>query len=404
MDKYLILSLFSCMMFFCSCSEESMEPVTSDSTIPGQVSNVRVDRLSGALKLTYDMPVGQNFSYVKAECLINGVVRQVKASSYVNSLTIEGFADTSMYTINLYSVNRSEKASEPVTIQAKPLSPSFRETFKNIQLVSDWGGATAIFENPNEADLAITIIVVDSTGFWSQGETLYTKKQQGTFSLRGFKPEETRFGVYIRDRWNNTSDTLVKDLVPRFEKKLDITKFREVFLPTDQPAAWGWVMPNIWDGNIQNHTNPDKGGFHTNTNGEWPHWFTFDLGVEQGALLSRFKFWQRGSIYAFDNRNIKKFELWGSMNPNLDGSFDESWTLLLEGESIKPSGLPSGQLSEEDLAVLINGDEFSFPIDVPYVRYIRLKVTEVWSGAKEFFIMQVAFWGSEPSDDFSSDE
>jgi hypothetical protein len=53
--------------------------------------------------------------------LINGVVRQVKASSYVNYLTLEGFADESEYTVYLYSVNRSEKASAPVAVQVKPL-------------------------------------------------------------------------------------------------------------------------------------------------------------------------------------------------------------------------------------------------------------------------------------------
>ena len=34
----------------------------------------------------------------------------------------------------------------------------------------------------------------------------------------------------------------------------------------------------------------------------------------------------------------KHFELWGSNNPNPDGSFDDSWVLLSEYESVKPSG------------------------------------------------------------------
>jgi len=29
------------------------------------------------------------------------------------------------------------------------------------------------------------------------------------------------------------------------------------------------------------------------------------------------------------------------------------------------------------------------------VKYIRIKVLETWSGADSFYIMQVAFWGSE---------
>jgi len=61
MCKYLIL--IDCVMCFYSCSEENnREPVTSDSTVPGQVSNVQVETLPGAVKLTYDLPVGQSGS------------------------------------------------------------------------------------------------------------------------------------------------------------------------------------------------------------------------------------------------------------------------------------------------------------------------------------------------------
>ena len=401
MYKYLIL--IACGMFFYSCSEENnREPVTSDSNVPGQVSNVRVECFPGAVKLTYDMPGGQSLSYVKAECEINGTVRQAKSSSYVNHLTLEGFADTSVYTINLYSVNRSEIASEPVTIQAKPLLPSFLDVFNNIQLFDDWGGATVLFENPSEADLAITVIHVDSTGFWNEGETLFTNKNQGSFSLRGMPAKETTFGVYIRDRWNNTSDTLVKVLVPFFEKQLDRTKFREVRLPTDtsnDPGQPEWTMPNIWDGNIAQKNTNQWGGFLTATNAVLPNWFTFDMGAVEGAKLSRFRLWHRNTTtYAYYQRNIKKFELYGSMNPNPDGSWDDSWTLLLDEEVIKPSGLPLGQATVEDLETVNEGIEFSFPLDVPFVRYIRMKVTENFVGTGGFYVMQLVFWGMEPSD------
>ena len=387
MDKYLILGLFSCMIFFYSCSEENNRtPVTSDSTVPGQINNVRVERLPGAVKLTYDMPDGQNLSYVKAECIINGVVRQIIASSYVNHLTIEGFADTSVYIVNLYSVNRSEKASEPVEVQAKPLAPPFREVFENIRLYSVFGGAGVSFENPYEADLAITIINIDSTGFWNQGETFYTKRLRGSFAVRGFDSIETRFGVYIRDRWNNFTDTLILNLTPRFEQQLNKRNFLPVSLPGDQQAAFGWEMYYLWDGNISYPS-----GFHTFPNGEWPHFFTFDLGVEGGVILSRCRLWKRGEGNEWVDGDFRNLEIWGSMNPNRDGSWDDSWIFLTEGESIRPSLL--GGSTDEDRQVVLDGVEFVFPDDIPPVRYIRIKVTRTWGASTYFYMMEMNFWG-----------
>ena len=394
MYKYFIL--IACMMFFYSCSEENnREPVTSDSTIPGQVSNVRTESLPGAVKLTYDLPSGQNLSYVKAECLINGVVRQVKASSYINNLTIEGFADELDYTVNLYSINRSEKGSEPVAVTVRPLSPNFREVFKNIQLVGDWGGATLYFENPNEADLAFNIIYEDSLGFWTMGETFYSKRMTGQFSLRGLPPKETRFGVYIRDRWGNTSDTLVRDLTPRFEKELNKTNFREMFLPGDTRNLTVFLLQYLW--------HPSLGyEFITDNTGQWPPSFTFDTGCPQGALLSRIRLWQRIAddyiSVAYNDRTARLFEVWGSMDPNPDGSWD-SWTLLLDGEIIKPSGLPIGTNSVEDMEAWRNGHDVDFPLDIPYVRYIRMICKETWGKTTTNFVTSgLTLYGQEPSD------
>ena len=398
MNKYLIVIV--CMMFLYSCSEEKHAPVTNDSTIPGQVSNVTPESLPGAVRLTYDLPSGQNLLYVKAECLINGVMRQVKTTS--NSLTIEGFADTETYTVNLYSVNRSEKESEPVTKQVQPLMPPFQKVFENLKFTEDWGGVSAFFDNPDEADLSIVVIRVDSTGFWNDVETFYTKRQQGQVSVRGLKPRKAKFGVYIRDRWNNTTDTLIKDLTPKFEKLLDISKFREVRLPSDAEytnEAGGYVISCLWD----NFFMGDPAAAFGEVNGQWPLWFTFDLGCEQGVTLSRFRLWHRGTqqttyhSQAYNDRAPRKFEVWGSMNPDPDGTWD-SWTLLLDAEMIKPSGLPIGVNSEEDMQAFFEGNEFIFPLDIPDTRYIRMKVTETWGNQTRFIIDEVRFWGQEPSD------
>ncbi|GHT78755.1 hypothetical protein FACS189464_2740 [Bacteroidia bacterium] len=373
--------------------------MSDDTTVPGQVSNIELEPLPGAVKISYTLPEGQSLSYVKAECLINGVVRQVKASSYVNYLTIEGFADESEYTVNLYSVNRSEKASAPVATQVTPLSPNFREVRKNIQLRDNWGGATVIFENPNQADLAITLTYVDSTGFWNAGETYYTKSTAGQFSLRGLPADETTFGVYVRDHWGNISDTLVKNLTPRFEKQLDKSKFAGMSLPGDAPLTAGFEHQYWWNGIMGGYAGQCLATLNT---GLWPQAVTFDMHVPEGALLSRMKLWGRqGDAYlsvAYNDRSPSKFEIWGSMDPNPDGSWD-SWTLLLDGEIIKPSGSPVGTNSDEDMEAWINGNDVEFPLDIPYVRYIRFICKETWGKVTTIFLTtELSLWGQEPSD------
>lgn len=220
------------------------------------------------------------------------------------------------------------------------------------------------------------------------------KKKQGTFSLHGLKSKETKFGAYIRDRWNNTTDTLVAILTPRFEKPLDRTKPKQLNLQGD-PAFLNsdYSFGTIWDNNFRDPV------LITIADGNWPQSISFDLGYPE-VLLSRVRLWQRSYEYpeiAFNNYNIRKFEIWGSMNPDLDGS-DESWTLLMDEEIIKPSGQPLGVNSDEDMQEFYDGHPFTFPLDIPYVRYLRIKVKGTWNNVQRICLAELRLWGMEPSD------
>lgn len=389
--KYIIPFLFLGCLLIGSCKEKPIAPTDNGAPAPAQVTDVTVKRLPGGVKITYRLPADKNMQYVKATCEINGKIREAKSSLYQNNLEIMGFGDTTEHEVKIYSVNSSERGSEPVVIKVKPLAPPVLVTYASLSLDKDFGGATVKFDNPSEADINIVVMTTNKDNEWEVADIAYTKRKQGFFSVRGYDTVARKFAVYVKDRWDNRSDTLEKELIPIYEKQLDRLKFYEYPLPTDEQAAWGWTMPHIWDGIIVNNSNVDKPGFHT-ANGKWPQWFSFSIGVK--AKLSRFRYWQRGSWVSFSDRNVKKFELWGSNNPNPDGSWD-SWTKIMEGESVKPSGLPMGTNSAEDLALIGAGEEFVFPPGTPAVKFIRMKVLETWSGDDAFFVMQVAFWGAE---------
>jgi hypothetical protein len=175
-----------------------------------------------------------------------------------------------------------------------------------------------------------------------------------------------------------------------FEKKLDKAMFRVVELPGDVKSEDNWgdmSLPRLWDGSIEGwdmwHSKPHA----------VPMWMTFDLGVT--AQLSRTTLWQRqdDQSLVFAQNNVKKYELWGATNPNPDGSWD-GWTKLIEATVKKPSGLPLGQVSQEDMDAVKLGDEQSIPINMPRVRYIRVRIVETFQqGSSAANIAEISLWG-----------
>jgi hypothetical protein len=166
------------------------------------------------------------------------------------------------------------------------------------------------------------------------------------------------------------------------------TKFKKYVLPTDNTTTYSASYPieRLWDNNAGTF-------YHTANNSGVPTWFTFDMGLT--AKLGRIRYNQRNTpanVQWADN-NPRYFEIWGTADtPNPNGSWD-NWTKLMDVESVKPSGLPLGQVTAEDAALAVSGEEFTFPSDVPPVRYIRVKVNGTWGNSQAISIAEFTFWG-----------
>jgi hypothetical protein len=167
----------------------------------------------------------------------------------------------------------------------------------------------------------------------------------------------------------------------------DKSLFKAFKLPTDISDEYGWKLENLWDNNT-GANGGDPAGFHTGGSG-LPQWFTIDLG--QVAQLSSFKLWQRDNAL-YNVANPKVFEVWGSNNPNPDGSFDGSWTKLQTFTSVKPSGQPVGQNTDADKAFARAGEKFNFPAGIPAVKYLRFKVLETWGGTNYIHLLELTFF------------
>jgi len=385
---FLLLVVFFATTY--GCKEDVLSSLEKDTIAPQSISNPVTVSLSGSVKITYNLPSDVDLMYVMAEYTNKyGKVISVKASSYTNSLIVDGFADTASYNLNLYAVDKSENKSAPVTIKVKAMEPPISGIKKSLVLATDFGGINISFVNPTEANIAVVVTYKDSLGNFSTKETIYTKAKNGVFSSRGFPSRETIFGVYIRDRWDNRTDTAKATLTPIFEKELDKSKFKVLTLPTDAPVGYGLPIPNLWNKVVSAEGNM----WHTTDVG-MPLQVTFDLGVT--AKISRFTLWQRQGVWIYNHGNPKRYEIWGSNSPVSDGSYT-NWTKLATCVSVKPSGQPLGSNSNEDVTAAARGEETNVSLSAPAVRYIRIKVLETWTGPGGLaaHVSEMTFFGND---------
>jgi len=385
MKNYSLIILFIGILFT-SCKEEPIGQTPIDQVAPGTVSNVKVENTAGGANILYLLPDDEDLLYVKAVYSLKpGRINEVKASVYSDTLKIRGFGDTDPRQISLYAVDRSGNESEQVQVTIEPLEPAVSSIGKTLRVVEDFGGVHVYWQNPTRSEISVVILKQDNNEEYVPIEVFYSTTENGDGAARGLDTLTGLFGIYVQDRWENQSEILYDTLTPLFEQQFDRLKFKEVTLPNDEPSAWGWVLSNVWDGIIGDQ------GFHTaNGSGRWPQAFTIDLGVT--GKISRIKEYQRQGEWIYKHGNIRSFEVWGAVTLDPSGNWN-NWIKLMDCESVKPSGLPLGQFTGEDQAWAAAGEEFINSPENPEVRYIRINVTENWSGGDFFHFSELEVFG-----------
>jgi hypothetical protein len=396
MKKIAILFALIVIVFSCS-KEQTLGPTLSDSVSPSIIYNVELTSINGGFDITYDLPDDQDLLYVKAVYTAsNGQEAEVKSSSFNNSIQIIGFGNTEEKTIKLYAVDRSENLSEVVEVKGTPLTPPVFLIQGTMKIGADYGGAKFTWRNDYNVPVAIEFLTTNASNKIEVADIRYTEQTEGKSSLRGYETVPRFFAALIRDRYDNYSDTIYADtpdklITPLLEERLDKTLFKKVVFDNDDD----W---NKWGGNFRNLYDDDssESSFaHTQGDGPLPNIMSIDLG--KVVTLSRFNLLQRGTEinrhWAFKHGNPKRYTVYGSKElPPVGGDLSD-WILLRECEAIKPSGLPIGQTSDEDLNHFDAGDEFSFDEAIE-IRYFRLVVHQTWDGAGYVNLGELTFWGS----------
>ncbi|MBQ6015486.1 MAG: DUF4959 domain-containing protein [Bacteroidales bacterium] len=407
-----------------ACSDELGSRVDQYANvgIPVPITVKSVRNIAGGAVIKVTIPDDPNLKGVVAEYERRGEIVNAKISRYVDSLTVEGYADTKKHKVTLYSFNVNEERSSGVDVEIEPLTPAIMGV--NPVIYESFGGVKVhIQNNTSKSDLAICILRDEdlsdlgkplSQMKWVEVTTLFTASEDIYLSRRGIEPKEAIFGMYLRDHWGNISDTTVVVLTPILEVRLadykvdgkNYYKFSNANIPDDNCESTSpsqYPVSALWDGSGLSEI---PHFFVSPEGGPSPTWLTIDLG--NMARLSRITTLPRIGYVIYGGGAVRDYEFWGSpgeLQP--DGSYikptgktvtptesnpygfdPDVWFCLGKFTQAKPSGyLPNGlpgDITPEDSQVYNAGNDFELdPVQYPHcndpIRYLRVIFVNTFS-------------------------
>ncbi len=364
-----IIYIIMALILLASCTEAGrIDQVDTADYVPQQVSVTSVRRVAGGAIIKFALPDDINLRGVRAEYNRSGEEVYTQVSKYVDSLKVEGYSDTLLHTVNLYGIGKNGRKSEPVALDFKPGKSTIQKII--LKLSETFGGVRLIMEgNEDNESLAMTIIKDDNVAdfgkdpsemTWDEVFTYYTNGQEVAFTRYGLDSTPRIYGICARDRWLNYSDTTYFLLTPYLEEELENSFWRIYNLPGDETQCLEgkYQFTCLFDGKWS-----DNGGCAGFTKGTRFKQLTIDMGYS--ASLSRMRLQPRGTNQSLTSGFTPwRWQIWGSMAPNPDGSMDESWYMLGDFTQYKPSGLAPdgsfGTLMDEDTYYFLYNNDYEF--------------------------------------------
>jgi hypothetical protein len=188
--KFLLISI---VLLVCACREEKRYDINSDDKIPPAAPVISgYEALNGAARIFFTPPADEDIISVEARYTrtSDGDVFRFSTSYFSNSILIPGLADTTVYDIHVYAVDRAGNHSTEITYPVKPLESAILKV-KNAMIIK--GGFDAVFAKwTNELREAVNVFV------------------DYTFTLNGTTKSLTRvFTSSDRDNWYYITDLVL---------------------------------------------------------------------------------------------------------------------------------------------------------------------------------------------------
>ena len=297
---------------------------------------------------------------------------------YVNNL------DEGTYDFVIVTTDSGGHQSIPTTVSGKAYGSRYLSTLKvrSVALCEPDGNTLSVtFAAESQGAVQTLFTYFDEKG---TKQEMIVPKTTNTVVLPGWMPE----GEYtVKTFYTPETDAIdefsvyEKGSFPEkpVERQVVLVKksgFKELILDSDiRLNAWAGALSKGWDGD---KTSNNFAHSDNTSPKELPIWYTFDMGQEC-QLCKYVHYGNPTDSRIFDGGSLKSWEIYGRADKPETDTWD-GWTLLASCESVKPSGQPNGQNTQEDKNRWFAGEEFAIPTKgMPTVRYIRIKVLDTWS-------------------------
>ncbi|MDR2424972.1 MAG: DUF4959 domain-containing protein [Prevotellaceae bacterium] len=138
------------LVLFASCAEAPRYDINSDDKVPPAAPVVsRYEPLNGAVQIFYTPPADRDVISVDARYTrkSDGKVFRYSTSYFSNSILVFGLADTIVYDIQLYAVDRAGNHSPEITVQVKPLESALMKVKRSMIIKGGFDALFAKWEN-----------------------------------------------------------------------------------------------------------------------------------------------------------------------------------------------------------------------------------------------------------------
>ena len=382
---------------FFSCSEKEISPVNSPTGKPAPVTDVTINPIPGGTIISYIIPKDNEVLAVKAVyTLTNGKQYESSASFYENHLIIQGYNDLKEHEALVYTINRAQELSDPVSVRFIPMESPISKSAKSASITSDFGGAYFAWKNEDKVLLTAEMFAETDNGELATARIVTSKLDSAYFAIRGYDPVPSKFALILKDNWDNVSDTIFPPdgtVTPWFEEKLNKKEW-SIFKIGGNYLAGDGSFTN-WEGRDEYMFDDDINTIGHSYSGSLPVSITFDLS--KNVRLSRAVFFQRfQSNFYYNWGNPRRIIIYGRTEIPQSGNWD-GWTQLVDYTMIKPSGTNSDYTlnTDEDIQAALNGHETSFPKSSDAYRYIRFRFMTSWENRPYAHPAEITLYGQE---------